>query len=404
MAPDAFQLSADEAASFLHAYHLTPTTVGGVFARLGSVQYDPLNPCGRNTDLVLQARVPGYRVDGWQRHVYDDRQGYDAWDKQACHVPIEDWPLRAIGRRRYRPWHDTAVLHDHPEAVHAILAEIDRRGPLSSLEFEDRTRIGPSGSWMGPTRTRRILRALAARGDLVTHHREAGRHYFDRPERVIPAPILNRPELTDVDAYHRWVVLRRHQAAGMLRPGAPAELWSACGEPSERRRALAELVESGALIPIHVGTGRALYHMPADLVTLLGAAPQRGVVFLGPLDSLLWDRQAVRTLFGFAYTWEVYKRPADRLWGYYVLPVAREGRFIGRVDLKRNGLALEVDRWWWEEGTTVDAELIDQVSLAFVRFLAYLGVRRARCGRPVPREVRAALREAARVARQGVVG
>ena len=46
-------LSPAEARRFLAAYHFAPTTLPGVFDRLGTVQYDPLNPVGRNPDLVL---------------------------------------------------------------------------------------------------------------------------------------------------------------------------------------------------------------------------------------------------------------------------------------------------------------------------------------------------------------
>jgi uncharacterized protein YcaQ len=51
--------------------------------RLATVQYDPLNPVGRNPDLVFAARVPGYQVDDWQKAAYGERLMYDAWDKQA---------------------------------------------------------------------------------------------------------------------------------------------------------------------------------------------------------------------------------------------------------------------------------------------------------------------------------
>jgi hypothetical protein len=73
----------------LARYHFAPTDLPRVFERLGTVQYDPLNPVGHNPDLVLQARVPGYRVDDWQALAYEQRLVYDAWDKQAsslkCH-------------------------------------------------------------------------------------------------------------------------------------------------------------------------------------------------------------------------------------------------------------------------------------------------------------------------------
>src|SRR5213596_1836359 len=78
------RLSREEARRFLAQYHFKPTDLSGVIDRLGTVQYDPLNPVGRNADLVFQARIPGYQVDDWQTAAYTDRIIYDAWDKQAC--------------------------------------------------------------------------------------------------------------------------------------------------------------------------------------------------------------------------------------------------------------------------------------------------------------------------------
>jgi uncharacterized protein len=80
-------ISREQARRLLTLYHFTPTDLPGVFARLGTVQYDPLNPVGRNHDLVLQARVPCYCIDDWQKTAYTDRLIYDAWDKQAMTLP-----------------------------------------------------------------------------------------------------------------------------------------------------------------------------------------------------------------------------------------------------------------------------------------------------------------------------
>src|SRR6266566_5200521 len=76
-------ISREQARRFLALYHFTPTDVAGTMERLATVQYDPLNPVGRNSDLVFQARVPGYQGDDWQKVAYSDRLIYDAWDKQA---------------------------------------------------------------------------------------------------------------------------------------------------------------------------------------------------------------------------------------------------------------------------------------------------------------------------------
>src|SRR5579883_1678297 len=125
------QLSREQARRLLAHYHFQPTDMAGVFTRLGTVQYDPLNPVGRNPDLVLQARVPGYRVDDWQSLAYEQRLIYDTWDKQACLVPMSDWPQRALIRERYQPYHDREILLSETAVAEAMLAALDARGPLS---------------------------------------------------------------------------------------------------------------------------------------------------------------------------------------------------------------------------------------------------------------------------------
>ena len=132
-------LSREEAQLFLSNYHFTQTDIMGVFERLSTVQYDPLNPVGRNPDLVFQARVPKYRVDDWQHVAYTERVLYDSWDKQACLVPTSDWSKRTLLRERYEPYHDREILKSHALEAAAILTALDERGPLSSLELEDRT-------------------------------------------------------------------------------------------------------------------------------------------------------------------------------------------------------------------------------------------------------------------------
>src|SRR5579875_692075 len=261
-------ISREQARRFLATYHFRPTHIVGVIDRLRTVQYDPLNPLGRNPDLVFQARVPGYQVDDWQKAAYSDRLIYDAWDKQACLVPVSDWPKRALIRERYRPYHDDEILEKDTEIAASILAAIDAQGPLSALEFEDRVRSAPAGSWSGLTRTKRAIRAMWVSGLLVTHHRQAGRHYYDRPERVIPPEHFRAAPLLDVEAYHRWIVEQRHYSVGLLQEVGDPSIRSAYGSAADGNLARLQLVESGVLTPILVGEKK---------VALLHANPFAGV-------------------------------------------------------------------------------------------------------------------------------
>jgi len=382
------QLSSEQARNLLATYHFTPTDLPGVFTRLGTVQYDPLNPVGRNPDLVLQARVPGYRVDDWQEIAYQKRLVYDAWDKQACLVPIEDWPKRALTREHHRPYHDSEIMQTEAGAVAAILRALDERGPLSSLEFEKKSVHAP-GSWAGATQAKRILRALWVTGDLVTHHRRNGRHYYDRAGRVIPHQHFEQPPLLDMAAYYRWIVARRFQAVGLMRPNAEAAIWSACGAAAQRKQALTELVNAGTLVPVQIDAKPQLFYAHAPMLKLLDQPPlEPRALFLGPLDSFLWDRKGVQQIFGFDYIWEVYKPEHLRTWGYYVLPVFYGNRFIARLDSRLEKGIWTITRWWWEADLKPDAAMLHALSAAMKHFARYLGCEGVQTSEEVDKRVR----------------
>jgi uncharacterized protein YcaQ len=113
--------------------------------------------------------------------------------------------------------------------------------------------------------------------------------------------------------------------------------------------------------------------MPTSALPLLDTEPPAPrVIFLGPLDNLLWDRKAISQLFDFDYMWEVYKPPEQRRWGYYVLPVFYGGRFIARMDSRLEGKTWILSRWWWESDVKPDEELLTALRVAIERFMYYL--------------------------------
>ena len=74
-------ISAEVARRFLVLRHLLapprslppePESVLAVVERLGTLQFDPLEVAGRNHDLVLLARIQGYRREWTDRWLYDD--------------------------------------------------------------------------------------------------------------------------------------------------------------------------------------------------------------------------------------------------------------------------------------------------------------------------------------------
>ena len=94
-------LSAAVARRFLVTRHLLapprslpaePGSVMRVVDRLGSLQFDPLEVAGRNHDLILLARIAGYRREWTDQLLYGDRLLYETYNKMFSIVPTAELP------------------------------------------------------------------------------------------------------------------------------------------------------------------------------------------------------------------------------------------------------------------------------------------------------------------------
>ncbi|MBH8579732.1 DNA glycosylase AlkZ-like family protein [Bisbaumannia pacifica] len=393
-------LTRADARRLLVRYHVPPAPLATIVRRLGTIQFDPLAPVGTNPDLVLQARVPGYRRGDWLRAAYEQRLLVDGWDKQASLIQPGEWWAQAPFHRWFaRRWRKHGVDVDAPEA-RALVEQVARHGPATSLELGDQ-RSDPAlrGSWYGPKRSRHLLKALWDTGHLMTHHRVGGRHAYDLPERVLPRE-AREVDATPDDALQRLVV-RRVQAAGLLRPSAAAAVWMLPCPRAERDRRAARAMAHGELIELDV-EGTRYWATPAALSALDAAPVPAGggaVRFLAPLDPLMWDRGGVARLFGFDYVWEVYKPQAQRRWGYYVLPVLWGERFVARFDARCQQGVLTLLAWHWEaeiHPARLPEGLAEALQRAAGEFLDYLGAARVVLPRGLGREARRAWQLAVR--------
>ena len=356
--------------------------------RVGCLQFDPLDIVGRNPDLVLQARVADYRPAMLQELLYEDRNLVDGWDKNAAIYPVEDWPCF----QRHR---DAARRHPgkSPEAVEAALpqirAEIEARGPLSSIDIDLDRKV--NWSW-APTRlARATLESMYAWGELIIHHRVHTRKVYDFAHRHLPATLLAAPDPNETPAaYHDWYVRRRIGSIGLLwnRSGS-AWLGMRGIKSKERTAALERLMARGEVIQVEVaGIDPPLYLRSADQPrmdeALSAPTPSPRAAILAPLDNLLWDRRLIEELFDFTYVWEVYKPAAERLYGYYVLPVLYGDRFVARFEptFDAESETLTIEGWWWEPDVQPDATMQAALIEGVQNFMRYVGADELRIEAP----------------------
>src|SRR5579864_5899563 len=106
-----------------------------VFERLGSVQFDPIDIAGRNHDLVLLARIRGYRREWTDDLLYRERALYETYNKGLSLVPTAELPWYRITWDMRRERYEGTHFKDHAELVEELLERIRRDGPLGPGEI-----------------------------------------------------------------------------------------------------------------------------------------------------------------------------------------------------------------------------------------------------------------------------
>lgn len=344
----------------------------------GCIQFDPIDVCGRNADLVLQARVGGYKKEMLDALLYRDRKLVDYFDKQLAICLVEDWPhferMRAEFRERSRS-------HDQVEAViQRVMEEIKARGSLSSkdLDMDEKT----DWYWSDTRLSRAALETLYFRGDLVVHHKEGTNKTYARACDCLPETLLTMPDPCSEDAEHKkWQIRRRVGAVGLLW-NRPSDAFLGIEMKSEQRNAaFAALEAERSIVPVRVeGISAVLYYLAEDEALmdeiLSGKAYATRTEFLAPLDGMMWDRKLIQALFGYHYRWEIYTPAAQRKYGYYTLPILRGDRLIGRIEpvcVRKQNL-LQVKNIWLEEDTADSPALRRDLDAAVNRLCAFNGM------------------------------
>ncbi|MDQ3880481.1 MAG: winged helix DNA-binding domain-containing protein, partial [Chloroflexota bacterium] len=224
-----------------------------VIERLGLLQFDPLEvPGARSHDLVLHARIRGFRREWCDRWLYGPpatRRLFEAYNKSLNILPLAELPYYRLGWDRSRAYHEEHILAEQRRVADAILARIEREGPLSTAAFTEHT--GSIDWWWAPTRlARAVLEALFTAGIVGIARRDGNRRYYDLVERLFPEDLLARRVSPEEALRHRLV--SRFRAVGLLSPRAQNDVLARTGTPAERAASLAALVADGTLVEVAI--------------------------------------------------------------------------------------------------------------------------------------------------------
>lgn len=344
----------------------------------GCVQYDPIDVCGKNAELVLQSRVKGFTKQMLYQLLYEDRALLDHLDKNLAIIETADWPYFWRRREVHRTGdRSQKEIGEISEQIKDIIRE---KGCVCSADLGFDHKV--SWYWGDTKLSRAALEALYYQGDLAIHHKKGTIKYYDLVENCLDAALLTAPKPhLNLSDHYKWWVLRRISAVGLLW-NKPSDAWLGMKGfvMAHRKEAFEQLLAEGKLLEITVeGIKDKLYCLVSDRDLLEKILQEEKLKprceLVAPLDSMLWDRKLIKALFDFDYKWEIYTPEEQRKFGYYVLPLLYGDRLIGRVEAvcDRKAKALLVKNIWYEAGVKQSKTLTKALEDCIGRFATFHG-------------------------------
>ncbi|WFR54881.1 crosslink repair DNA glycosylase YcaQ family protein [Anaerocolumna sp. AGMB13025] len=343
----------------------------------GCVQYDPIDICGKNAELVLQARIKGFRKQMLYDLLYKDRALLDYYDKNLAIIRTGDWKYF----KRIRDYFKIHSLNlQQVEAVSEQIKELIReKGSVCSKDIDFGQKL--NWYWGNDTSLSRVaLETMYFMGELIIHHKKGTIKYYCLSEDFIPEEDLQAedPNPKDED-YLEWNILRRISAAGLLW-NKPSDAWLFIRnmKAQDRNKIFLKLLKENKIIEVSVENMKEkLYCLEADrdLIEEILKEPvlKPRTEFLAPLDNMIWDRKLIKALFNFDYKWEIYTPESERRFGYYVLPILSGDRFIGRIEIINNRKirCLQIKNIWLEPDMKQTKKLSDSLRKTINRFAKF---------------------------------
>jgi uncharacterized protein YcaQ len=298
-----------------------------LLGQLHAIQIDTISVIARSHELVTFARLGRLPRGDVTRSFWERGRTFEYWAHAACVLPLHLWPLFAWRRRRNRE--RFPVTAEQRE----VLARLRDLGTMTSADLGGARSIPGWWEW---SPGKRATEQLLARGDVVCAERRGFRRVYSLPERAIPDQ-LRGGDPGDAECFSALVA----RAAACLGVATIDDLGDYFRMPIAPLRAA---IEAAGLEPAAVeGWDRPAWLHPDARAASPGRLVHRPVL-LSPFDSLIWHRRRTERLFGFRHRLEAYTPAAQRVHGYFVMPLLSGGRLTGRVDPKRDGTVLRARR------------------------------------------------------------
>lgn len=391
---DQHTISKETARRFLitkQGFHQGKEKTGALEAikRLECIQIDPVNVVHRNHHLVLHSRVSDYKPSYLDALLYKDRAVFEYWCNAKSIIPMEEFRYFRYRMQNYMEFHSPfyerlkAKQKELKGTISHVLSTIETDGPLCAQDFKREEEVGSKTA-------KGVLNLLWDCGEVMIHHVQGNRRYYDLAEHILPKDISI--EVPNREEYDLFMIKKYMRAYGFVDVRDWRFGWLSLKAP-QRKQVVEEMVKDGKIYPVEIEGIKHIYYVLEEYLNALEAIQdsllEEKIHFIAPLDNLLWNRRMISEVFDFVYAWEIYKIPEKRQFGYYVLPILYGTRFVGRIDPKLdrtsktmivNSLLLEKERF--------DDSLVVELAVALKRFLWFHNVSQVKIVKTKPKRLK----------------
>ena len=348
--------------------------------KIRTIQYDPLNVIGRNADLMLNARIKDYKSEMLNTLLYTEHFFVDGFDKEMCIYTTEDFEKFDYVRQAQAKNVEGTLRHRGQLEALNILQDVKEFVAKNGLTGTKDISIGEvrESRWGHKKLSSAALDYLCINGELSVAQKRGTQKQFDLTERVIPKEYFTGFTFMTIEEFLDWYVKRRIASVGILwdkKGGA----WQGAYiyDNKLRKQTINRLLEQDKLKAIQVdGIDETFYCLEDFLESIESNREEDYARFIAPLDNMMWDRKMVEELFNFSYRWEVYTPIIKRKYGYYVLPVLYNDKFVARFEAVpvKESKCFMIKKWWWENDVSPNKKMIDTIMKEMERFSVFLDV------------------------------
>lgn len=317
-----------------------------IIDKLGYIQIDTISVINRAHHHVLWSRDCNYK----EKHLHDlqtkDKLVFEYWTHAMSYIPIKDYRFSLHRMKNfYTPKSQWLKCRYEQSKKYftPILEKIKDEGMLSSGSFEN-AEGQKAGNWWQWKPIKTALEYLFWRGDLMVAERRGFQKYYDLTERVLLDNIDTT--LPSEKELNRFFILKALSSMGVatekeiqkfMQPGKNIISDLQVTERKTTQKTINEMCENGELVQVVIeGDKKSINFSLSNSLKIVDTKKSfvDKIHIISPFDNLIIQRDRTKRLFDFEYTIECYVPESKRKYGYFVLPIIWNNKFVARMDCK----------------------------------------------------------------------